>query len=289
MGSLLTFVNRIAEAFPDKIISTLAYWYSRKAPRVTRPARNVHIMLCNIEALRGMPIETDPHNEGTRQELLEWEAICGNLSLWDYCIQFANLVSPFPNLRVIAPNLRFFTDHHVTMLFSQANREIGGEWSELRGYLLAKLMWEPHLDPRHVMEDFCTGYYGPAAPFLLHYIDRVHDAMEASGGHLNIFEGPLNEQDTFLTESLHREYEADFTRAEEAVRDAAPYWYRVRRARMPIDYAGIVLGYGSREERLARIHRFKELAHANGVKMVEEWKITVDQFVADSLASLPEA
>lgn len=41
MGSILNFVNRVAERFPDKIISTLAYWYSRKPPKLTRPAKNV--------------------------------------------------------------------------------------------------------------------------------------------------------------------------------------------------------------------------------------------------------
>ena len=73
IGSVLNFVNRVAEHFPDKVISTLAYWYTRKAPAVTRPADNVHIMLCNIEANRGLPIETDERSSGSRQELLDWK------------------------------------------------------------------------------------------------------------------------------------------------------------------------------------------------------------------------
>ena len=70
--------------------------------------------------------------------------ICANIPLWDYCIQFQNLVSPFPNLRVIPKNIHFFINSHVKMLFSQCSREYVGEFSALRGYLLAKLIWDPH-------------------------------------------------------------------------------------------------------------------------------------------------
>lgn len=286
MGSLLTFVNKIAAEFPDKIISTLAYWYSRKAPRVTRPAPNVHIMLCNIEALRGLPIATDPRNEGTCQELLDWEKICGNISLWDYCIQFANLVSPFPNLRVLGPNIRFFASHHVTMLFSQANREIGGEFSELRGYLLAKLMWNPDIDERAVMEDFCHGYYGTAGKAILAYIDSLHDAMETTGGRAGIFEGPKNHQDTYLTYERIEAYSRLFDQAEQAVADDPARLFRVQVARMPIRYATIVLQYGTPEERLNQLRHFAATARKSGLQKVEEWKVTVDQFVTDSLAAL---
>lgn len=288
MGSILTFVNKIAAEFPDKVISTLAYWYSRKAPRLTRPAPNVHIMLCNIEALRGLPIATDPRNEGTRQELLDWEKICGNISLWDYCIQFANLVSPFPNLRVLGPNIRFFTEHHVTMLFSQANREIGGEFSALRGYLLAKLMWNPDIDERAVMEDFCGGYYGAASTAVLAYIDSLHDAMEATGGRAGIFEGPRNHRDTYLTRDRLDGYSRLFDQAELAVADDPARLFRVREARLPIRYAAIVLQYGTPEERLDQLRHFAAIARKAGLQKVEEWKITVDQFVTDSLAALAE-
>ena len=286
MGSLLTFVNQIAAEFPDQIISTLAYWYSRKAPRVTRPAPNVHIMLCNIEALRGLPIATDPRNEGTLQELLDWERICGNISLWDYCIQFANLVSPFPNLRVLGPNIRFFVEHHVTMLFSQANREIGGEFSALRGYLLAKLMWDPAIDERAVMEDFCHGYYGAAAPSVLAYIDSLHDAMEETGGQAGIFEGPKNHKDTYLSHDRVKAYSLLFDQAEQAVADDPVRLFRVQVDRLPIRYAALVLQYGSIEERLDHLRHFAATARKSGLQKVEEWKVTVDQFVTDSLAAL---
>ncbi|MCK7531928.1 MAG: DUF4838 domain-containing protein [Marinilabiliales bacterium] len=56
----------MAALFPDKTISTLAYQYSRPAPRLTRPAPNVEVMLCTIELNRSRPIADDPSSRLVR-------------------------------------------------------------------------------------------------------------------------------------------------------------------------------------------------------------------------------
>ena len=286
MGSVLNFVNKMARRFPDKTISTLAYWYTRKLPKTIRPEKNVHIMLCNIEANRGLPIETDERSLGSKEELLAWEAVCDNISLWDYCIQFRNLVSPFPNLRVIPQNIRFFLNHNVKMLFSQSNREYEGEFSALRGYLLAKCMWEPDVDANAVIREFCEGYYGPAAEAILTYIEEIHDAMEAAGGELSIFGGPLDAKDTWMDEAHYARYNALAEEALAAVSGNAQLLHRVKTAAMPIWYAGIVLGYGDRQTRLERIQKFAAQARKVGLEKVEEWTITPDMFITDAMAAL---
>ena len=107
-------------------------------------------------------------------------------------------VSPFPNLRVLKPNLQHLASHRVMGVYSQANREIGGEFAELRGYLLAKLMWDPDQDASMVMDDFLDGYYGPAGRPIRRYIDRMHDALERSGADLKIFGGPTDHRNGYL-------------------------------------------------------------------------------------------
>ena len=143
MGSLLTFVNKVADEFPDKVISTLAYQYSRQAPKNIKPADNVNIMLCTIELNRSKPISEDPSSDAFRNDLEDWADITDDILLWDYVIQFENLVSPFPNLRVLQPNLQYFVENHADKHFQQGNREVGGEFAELRAYLIAKLLWDP--------------------------------------------------------------------------------------------------------------------------------------------------
>lgn len=57
MGSLLTFVNKVVERFPDKIISTLAYRYTCAPPKNLVPGKNMNIMLCNTESPRNVSME----------------------------------------------------------------------------------------------------------------------------------------------------------------------------------------------------------------------------------------
>ena len=93
-GSMVWFVNKVAREFPDKIISTLAYWYTRAAPSNIVAEPNVNIMLCNIESTREKPVfDTDP---AFTSDLQDWGKMSQDILIWDYNIQFANPCVLFP-------------------------------------------------------------------------------------------------------------------------------------------------------------------------------------------------
>ena len=234
-GSLLRFVNGIAAEFPDKTISTLAYQYSRQAPRITKPAPNVNIMLCSIECDRATPIA-----EGCTDfavDLMEWGALTDNIFLWDYVIQFRNLMSPFPNLHVLQPNLQFFAEQGITAVFEQGLAEMYGEFAELRAYMLAKLMWDPYADADSIRSDFLEGYYGPAAPFVAQYIDTMHCVRAAAGEGLSCFGYPFPTESGYLSPFILQEYQRLFNLAEAATTANPKYHARVQTARLPLQYA----------------------------------------------------
>ena len=54
-----------------------------------------------------------PQNEKFRNDIEGWSKIAPQLYIWDYVTNFSNYILPHPNLRVLAPNLRFFVDHNV--------------------------------------------------------------------------------------------------------------------------------------------------------------------------------
>jgi len=62
MAPVLQLVNRVAEAveqeFPDKLVDTLAYEWTRRAPKSIRPRRNVVVRLCSIKCCFSHPLET---------------------------------------------------------------------------------------------------------------------------------------------------------------------------------------------------------------------------------------
>jgi len=234
---LLQFVNRVAAVFPDKIISTLAYQYTRSAPKKVKPLPNVNIMLCSIECNRSMPIEKDPSSASFVKDIKDWTRLTGNILIWDYVVQFRNYISPFPNLRVLQPNLEFFADNGCRLMFQQGSGAALSEFVELRSYLIAKLLWNPGLDPQKIMNDFIYGYYGDAAPYLQEYIGTMHDELESSGDNLWIYGYPYSAINSYLRPELIKLYKDMFDKGELAVRDSPVMLDRVRQARLPLDFA----------------------------------------------------
>jgi hypothetical protein len=195
-GTLLAFVNKVAAAFPDKTISTLAYQYTRQAPHGIKPADNVSVCLCSIECNRGKSIE-----EGCTDfagDVRAWSALTSNLMIWDYVVQFRSYVSPFPNWHTLQPNLRFFKKNGVRMMFEQGSGHSRSEFSDMRAYLLAKLMWNPEANVDSILADFRKGYYGPAAPMIKTYIDQLTGRLLESDRWLGIYATPQVEAHSFL-------------------------------------------------------------------------------------------
>jgi hypothetical protein len=235
-GSVITFVNKVAERFPDKIISTLAYLYSRVPPKDLIPRENVNIMLCDIESPRNVTLEQG--DKSFSSDLAGWGKLTDNIIVWDYTIQFSNLISPFPNFLVLQPNLQFFQKNRVSAMFEQGNRETGGEFAELRAYMISKLLWDPNLDFNAVMNEFLSGYYGKASKDIREYIDLLHkNNMAGTDFKLSIFGSPVLAKGNYLSESLITEYNKIFDRAELAVAGDPDVLLRVRSARMPVYYA----------------------------------------------------
>jgi hypothetical protein len=295
-GSILYFVNGVAKAFPDKTISTLAYWYSRTPPQNLQAEPNVNIMLCNIESKRHAPVfETDPR---FTSEMLAWGKIASNILIWDYDIQFTNLVSPFPNLHTIKPNIKFFTEHHVNSLFMQTNGQVGGEMAGLRAYLIAELMWNPDADDRAIIDEFLNGYYGEAGPYIRQYIDRMQESLLASGLKLDIFGSPEGAKDAYLSADMMKMYQSLFDQAEKAVQKNPQLLSRVKIARLPIIYAEIQIGRNevdtprsmfahtpdgrvfAKPEMKSLIQPFVSLCKEDGVTKLRERSTTPDDYQA---------
>ncbi|MBE0711785.1 MAG: DUF4838 domain-containing protein, partial [Candidatus Aminicenantes bacterium] len=241
-GPIIRFVNRIAALFPDKVISTLAYQYSRPAPRLVRPASNVEVMLCTIELNRSRPIADDPSSASFVRDIEAWSRICGNIYLWDYTVNFSHHVSPFPNLHVLQPNIRFFVGQGVRRHFQQTNTGPGHEFSELKSYMLARLLWDPETDVNAVMDDFLNGYYGKAGPFIRKYIYALRAALERTGAKLDIYEPPAAHAEDYLSAADVAEYNRLFDKAEAAAAGDREALTRVKTARLPLMYAMLEIG-----------------------------------------------
>ena len=285
-GSLLHFVNAVAEAiepdFPDVVVDTLAYMYTRRAPRHVRARPNVCVRLCTIEACFMHPLDNcDDRSRGLKQldgtvrqfieDLREWGRVCRRLYIWDYTTCFAHYPMPFPNWNVLQPNIRSFVENGVRGVFEQANGASGGgvDLNELRSYLITSLLWNPELDVEATMMEFLTLYYGAAAPAIRRYIQALTDAVEDENIHVG-----FNDQcdRPYLTDERLDAYEAMLAEAAEAVSGDTIRAMRVDRARLALRWVRMK-NASMRGEALdpEAINAFFTDWRAHGLTRIDEW------------------
>jgi hypothetical protein len=283
-GLLLRFVNAVAadieKEFPEVAIDTLAYQYTRKPPRLARPRPNVIVRLCSIECSFSRPLD-DERNRSFFDDLEGWSAIADRLYVWDYTTDFAHYIQPHPNVSVLGPNLRLFARNQVRGVFEQgAYQSWGSEMAELRAWMLAKLLWNPALDPRKLREEFVRGYYGPAAGPVLDYLDLLDGAVAAAGDSLGCYSPP---DAKFLSVgTLTRSWKL-LRDAERRVKGTIEFARRVRRAQLPVLYVVLTEWDALRREAQDRkrawpwpsgreelLDAFLKTARAEGVTMISE-------------------
>lgn len=294
-GPIIRFVNEVAQEFPEKTISTLAYQYSRKAPVKTKPLKNVQVMLCTIELNRSIPISKDSSSVSFIKDMEDWGKICNHIYLWDYTADFAHSVSPFPNLHVLQPNIQLFTENNIKEHFQQSNTAVGNEFSELKSYLLSKLLWNPYVKVDSIIKEFTDGFYGDAAPYIRDYINHMEEEIIETAEWLDIYGPPTNYQKTFLSYENIAAYNSYFNKAKEAVINQPDFLLHVSTAQMPLQYAQMEIGkndmFGKRgwyiekegeyilkEQMTDVLEKFYRTSQQTGFKYLNESRLTAEEY-----------
>ncbi len=183
-ASVIRFVNRVADdlrkEFPDVIVETLAYTYSRKPPKTIRPGKNILVRLCSIELDFAKPM-SDPANAKFRDDLTQWGKIASRLCVWNYTANYSIPQIPYPNLEYLGKDIRVIAQYPVHYLFQEGNHSTRyGDLTELHVYLLSRLMWNPAREQEALTEEFLNGYYKNAAPFVRQYLDLRKNELRRS-------------------------------------------------------------------------------------------------------------
>jgi hypothetical protein len=184
-GPLLYFINKVATElkpeFPEVMVETLAYNYSRIPPHHVKPVDNVIVRLCTMGAKQNKPI-ADSVNHVYFDNLTAWASITDKLFIWIYTANYRDFLRPRPNLHTLGTNLRLFEQKKVKAVFVQGDYPCrNGYFSELKAWVTAHLLWNPNQDENKLIEDFMSGYYGPAGKYLNQYRVLTHEAMDKAG------------------------------------------------------------------------------------------------------------
>lgn len=235
-GSLYFFMNKIAKHYPKTKIVTLAYQHTYKPPLYLKIEPNIYTLFCPIELNRGKSILKDPVNKSFIKIMRNWGETASNLYLWDYTVQFSNYLSPFPNIHTFSENYKFFKQNNVKGLFVQGYADVPGDFSELRQYLLAKLLWNTEIDIEATTNDFLRGFYGNAAPSIKEYLSLLTKNQEDSNQLLDIYSGPIPSRNTFLTPKAMDQYDQLLDEAAMAVDEDPVLYSRIKKLRLALEY-----------------------------------------------------
>ncbi|RYG23896.1 DUF4838 domain-containing protein [bacterium] len=261
--------ERIEKEFPQVAVDTLAYQYTRKAPKTLRPRPNVIVRLCSIECNFAQPL-THASNASFADDIRDWSRLTNRLYIWNYNTNFAHYPQPLPNYFVLGPNERFFAENGVRGVFEQGSYQSnGGEMAEMRAWVQARLLWDPKQDDKALIDEFLRGYYGPqAAKPIRKYLDL--QAAAAASETATIYDAPTK---GFLGFETMRKAEALWKQAESVAKGDA--LWRVRQGHQSVRWVW-----------LNRWNEFRNEARRSGV----EWPLPASRKqVADEWLALATA
>ncbi len=224
-GAVFRLSNRVAEAMkdidPDIGIFTIAYWDARNPPSVTRPDEDVCVAFC----VGGCNNHTYDHVEeceaaggNDRYPFLVWDSkyarpvkpdfaisnvydmdcwnrwceLTNNLYFWYYATNFNYYISPAANIYNIYNDFRYVAESGARGMYCEGSSR-GFTFECLRGYLAAKMMWDPFMKEEEFeehMNEFLMIYYGPGWESIREYIDLQNRAGDLAGCWLNNFDWP---------------------------------------------------------------------------------------------------
>lgn len=248
-GSIIHFVNAVAEAveqeYPSIAIDTFAYTYSRKAPKYVKPLPNVIVRLCNIERCFLHPVtercpdwpKTRPGEENRTftDELIKWGKLTNRIYIWDYYVNFIHYPLPHPILHVFKQNLVFYKNNGVKGVFEQGSLCSNNSYfAELKAYLLSRLLWNPDIDDKAVIDEFFAGVYGMAAPVMKRIYDEFYADVLKDDFHLYF---TMHAETMFKSLNLDslKKYEDMFANARLLADDEATL-FQVKKAEMWLRY-----------------------------------------------------
>lgn len=190
-GMIIRFVNKIADEvakkYPNVMIHTFAYRYSRKPPLVTVPRDNVMVQLCTIDCCfnHALDDKSCPVNAAFSEDIEGWSKICKHLYIWNYSNDYCVYLTPYPNFDVLAENVRYFYKCSAIGVFDLGNGSgMSGQFGELRAYLISKLLWDPEMtDDEYyaAMDEFLRAYYGDGWEYIRKFIDFIIASGDSMG------------------------------------------------------------------------------------------------------------
>jgi len=146
--------NAVLKTHPDRYITCIAYSVVESPPKRVKLPRNVGVVITQDVAQWH-----DPEYRKTDKEFAAaWARAAGAFGTYDYTGLTWMMPRVYPH--AMADSLRFYDSIGAVAVTNEA---FPTWWyAAPQMYLRAKLMWDPKLDTDALLDEFYTGFFGPA-------------------------------------------------------------------------------------------------------------------------------
>jgi hypothetical protein len=175
--------KRVAKTHPDKLLLVLAYINYAEPPDTVRPLPNVVPYLCHYAPADYSRAIADPSSEANAQFnalLVKWAERAPHLLFYSYVSKSMWWRLPRPVMPTFAADVKYLYSLGIRRYYCQSTLT---DW-RLDGplyYVIARLLWDPSLDPREIAADWAAHMFGDASPAMLAFYDSVEQSVKASG------------------------------------------------------------------------------------------------------------
>ncbi|MEX0745257.1 MAG: DUF4838 domain-containing protein, partial [Phycisphaeraceae bacterium] len=185
----------VAEKHPDNLLFTLAYIHTVAPPIEVEPEPNVILFYCPWWR-DGRNCATHdwlcPNNSGAMKQFMDWAIqYPDQLGVYDYGVAAGTDA-------VKADLIKFLAKNRVRGFYFDGRPS---SFLPMHAHITRSLLWNPYLDTLELRKEFLEDCYGPGAPFLQRYFERVDELVADMDTHTVTRLGPLDDSE-FLAEVL---------------------------------------------------------------------------------------
>ena len=281
MGTMLPIINKLAKKYPDKIISTLAYTYNKTVPKGMVCEDNVNIVIAPIVTGQLYSYKYGASDKAREaKELVEsWGKICKSILVWDYVVDFKELLLPYPNFDVQMDNHEFYIENNVKALFHQGSREHTNEMACVRSYVLSRQMWDNTVDIDKLLAKYLVVTYGKdSAEYIAKYMELMNNELKEKGTDLDLYDVAEDHTKDYLSSKNIDTYIEYIDKAYELA-DTDVIKDRVLELKVNVLYAKMTAPGINVVEKGKAFSEFKELVDKFDITRQTEFGITMDEYI----------
>ena len=233
LDMVIDIANRVRRVLPEARFSFNPYHWSFTPPQGMTVPEYILPFPMTIHVDYSAPLNGEA-NKKLGQDLVGWTKISKHVLVWDHTVNFFGFLQPTPNIYPICQTIQWLATLDPVMGYFAEDSWMtpGAEHAALRTWVIARLLWDPKQDYRALVKEFVEGYYGPAAPFMMQYIDLSYASMIKTGD-------TFREKTTVVNQYVNLDFviEADklFEQAHAAVKDNPEFLRHVETTRMAVD------------------------------------------------------